>query len=89
MLCPIIFNFKQDLVKEIKKVAAFLNTPVTEEQIALLKEHLLFDNFAKNESVNYEMPKKLGALNNDGHFIRKGKLGSLEVDCFAKLTLVH
>ena len=36
-------------------------------------EHLRFDNFAKNESVNGESGKKLGFLNSDaGNFIRKG-----------------
>ena len=58
--------------KEIKKVAEFLNSPLSEEQLNELREHLRFDNFAKNEAVNSEMPKKFGAMNPDGHFIRKG-----------------
>lgn len=38
----------------------------------MLKEHLRFENFAKNDSVNFELPKKFGSLNLDYHFIRKG-----------------
>lgn len=37
-----------------------------------LREHLRFDNFSKNESVNMEPTKQFGLLNPDGHFVRKG-----------------
>jgi signal-transduction protein with cAMP-binding, CBS, and nucleotidyltransferase domain len=62
----------QDLPTEIKKIAAFLNKTVTEEQIEKLVDHVHIDKFAKNESVNMAREIKAG-LSNEGHtFIRKG-----------------
>jgi hypothetical protein len=57
---------------EIVKVVAFLNQTPTDEQLNKITEHLRFDNFEKNESVNNEPVKKLGLMNLDGKFIRKG-----------------
>ncbi len=42
------------------------------EQLARLVAHLRFENFAKNESVNYEVGKQLSFMRQDGRFIRKG-----------------
>jgi malate/lactate dehydrogenase len=53
-------------------VAAFLNQTPSDEQLDKITEHLRFDNFEKNESVNNEIGKKLGWMNEDGKFIRKG-----------------
>ncbi len=58
--------------KEIEKVATFLNKPLSDEQLNELRERLRFENFAKNEAVNFETLKKFGAMDPDGHFIRKG-----------------
>jgi estrone sulfotransferase len=55
-------------------VAAFLNQSPTDEQLDKITEHLRFDNFEKNESVNNEAGKKQGWMNPDGKFIRKGKI---------------
>lgn len=68
-------DLKQDLPGQIRKIAQFLGKPLADEQIAKLSEHLRFDNFAKNESVNMEFAKEIGSMNNTGHFIRKGKTG--------------
>ena len=57
---------------EIEKVAKFLDKTLSEEQITKLTEHLRFDNFEKNPSVNLEIGKKLGFMNEDGKFVRKG-----------------
>lgn len=66
------FLFQQDLPTEIKKIAAFLNKTLTEEQIEKLVDHVHIDKFAKNESVNMAREIKAG-LSNEGHtFIRKG-----------------
>lgn len=65
-------ELRQDLLGELKKVAAFLNKTLSEEQFLLLREHLRFDNFKKNEAVNFEIGKSIGATNTEGHFIRKG-----------------
>lgn len=62
---------------EILKVANFLSKSLSDEQLGKLAEHLHFDNFQKNESVNNESGKKTGAMNQDGHFIRKGNYESL------------
>lgn len=53
-------------------MAKFLNKQLSEEQINQLREHLRFENFQKNESVNNEAAKKIGAFHNDGRFIRNG-----------------
>ncbi len=66
--------FYKDLRGEIVKVATFLNQSPTDEQLDKITEHLRFDNFEKNESVNNEAGKKQGWMNPDGKFIRKGKL---------------
>ena len=55
-------------------MAAFLDKKPSEEQLTRIVEHLRFDAFQKNESVNNEIGKELGWMNPDGHFIRKGKL---------------
>lgn len=68
-------DMKRDLRGEILKVATFLGKSLSDEQLEKLAEHLHFDNFQKNESVNNESGKKTGAMNEDGHFIRKGKTG--------------
>ena len=62
---------------QIEKVAAFLNKTLSEKQLDELVEHLRFDNFSKNESVNGEAGKETGFLNRDGHFIRKGDFKKL------------
>jgi len=53
-------------------VATFLDKTLGEEELAKLTEHLKFDNFKTNESVNNESGKKTGAFNQEGNFIRKG-----------------
>nr|CAH0106923.1 unnamed protein product [Daphnia galeata] len=68
-------DMKRDLRGEIEKVATFLGKSYSDEVMAKLTEHLKFDNFQKNESVNNESGKKMGAMNEDGRFIRKGKTG--------------
>ena len=62
----------KDLRGEIVKVAAFLNQKPTDEQLDKITEHLRFDNFEKNESVNNEIGKEQGWMDPDGKFIRKG-----------------
>jgi estrone sulfotransferase len=57
---------------EIERVADFLGKSLSGEQLARLVAHLRFENFAKNESVNYEGGKQLGFMNQEGRFIRKG-----------------
>lgn len=53
-------------------MASFLDKQLSQEQLDKLTEHLRFENFEKNESVNNEFGKKIGIMNLDGKFIRKG-----------------
>lgn len=62
----------KDLRSEIKKVAEFLGISITEDQLQKLLDHLKFENIAKNESVNFEVGKKVGFMHDDAKFIRKG-----------------
>lgn len=76
----------QDLRGEIQKIAKFLGKTLTEDQLVKLTEHLRFDNFAKNETVNCEIGKEIGLMNNSGNFIRKGinvSSGALDCRCCA------
>jgi len=43
--------------------------------VAQLTQHLRFDAFSKNATVNLDWTKQLGIMKDDGHFIRKGKTG--------------
>lgn len=62
----------QDLPTEIKRMAAFLNKTLTEDQIEKLVDHVKVEKFSKNESVNMAREIKAG-LGNEGYtFIRKG-----------------
>ena len=58
---------------EIEKVAAFFNKSFNDEQLSSMTEQLRFENFSENESVNHEHMKKIGVMNTDGRFVRKGK----------------
>ncbi|KAI5632734.1 sulfotransferase domain-containing protein [Phthorimaea operculella] len=71
-----LFLFYEELIKDlpaaVRKVAKFLNKEYTEEQIAGLCDHLSFDNFKKNKSVNFDEVKDLGVLvAGEQSFIRK------------------
>jgi estrone sulfotransferase len=62
----------QGLRGEIEKICKFLGKTLTSEELTKLTEHLRFDNFAKNETVNLDFGKELGFMKNNGNFIRKG-----------------
>jgi estrone sulfotransferase len=76
----------QDLRAEIQRLAEFLGKSLTDEQLIQLKEHLTFENFAKNEAVNNSTDKKHGAFNEGGSFIRKGKTGDWKNHFSAELN---
>ncbi|CAG0902006.1 unnamed protein product [Darwinula stevensoni] len=56
----------EDLRKELEKLAEFLGVDLPEEHIPILEDHLSFQNFRNNSSVNMEF------LIPDKSFIRKG-----------------
>ncbi|KAI5632730.1 sulfotransferase domain-containing protein [Phthorimaea operculella] len=75
-----LFLFYEELPKDlpaaVRRVAKFLNKEVTEEQVGKLCEHLSFDNFKKNKSVNYDEIKDLGVfVGGENPIIRRGKSG--------------
>ena len=65
---------------EIEKVAAFLDIELNDEQLDKLKDHLKFENLRKNEAVNNEGAKKVGAFNQDGKFMRNGVYNLFELN---------
>ena len=68
-------EMKKDLSSVIHRVADFLQSELTEEQVSQLVEHLDIKNFRNNPAVNMEHGKKMGVFNKEGNFIRKGKVG--------------
>ncbi|CAK1581653.1 unnamed protein product [Parnassius mnemosyne] len=74
-----LFLFYEELSKDlpacVRRVAKFLGKEITQEQIEKLCEHLKFDNFKKNKSVNLDNMKGTGLWNEKESFIRKGKVG--------------
>ncbi|XP_063822173.1 sulfotransferase 1B1-like [Ostrinia nubilalis] len=79
----LLILFYEDLIKDlpggIRRVARFLGKEPSEAQVRALSEHLKFDNFKKNKSVNFEPLKKMGFedmnVGKTVSFIRKGKAG--------------
>ncbi|CAG9783942.1 unnamed protein product [Diatraea saccharalis] len=67
----------RDLATTVKRVAKFLVKPVSEEQVKRLCDHLVFNNFKKNKSVNMVAITELNVelTNSKNSFIRKGKAG--------------
>lgn len=57
----------------LRRVADFYGKPLSEEQVEKLAQHLHFDNFKNNKSVNMVDMKEAGIYTSDGAFIRKGK----------------
>ncbi|KAL1494530.1 hypothetical protein ABEB36_010114 [Hypothenemus hampei] len=69
-------NMNQNLRCYIEKVATFLGQSYTSDQMDTLEEHLKFENFRKNKSVNQDIAENLGiVLKNEEKFVRKGKNG--------------
>ncbi|XP_063822170.1 sulfotransferase 1E1-like [Ostrinia nubilalis] len=77
----LLILFYEDLIKDlpggIRRVARFLGKEPSEAQVRALSEHLKFDNFKKNKSVNNEPFTHLSDKNvaKTVSFMRKGKAG--------------
>ncbi|CAH2240196.1 jg1761 [Pararge aegeria aegeria] len=65
----------KDLPRAIQRVANFFGKTLSDDQVNKLADHLDFDNFKKNKSVNLEYLQENGIFRSDGAFIRKGKSG--------------
>lgn len=72
-------DMKTDHPSVIRKVAKFLGKELTEEHVEILVKHLSFDSMKKNDSVNMDYYvsklKENHLANEDGSFIRTGKVG--------------
>jgi len=72
-------EMKQDLPSIIKRTAAFLQKPMTDQDALKLADHLSFKNMKNNKAVNKEdflekdIQAKLGVQT--GKFMRKGEVG--------------
>nr|XP_034840366.1 uncharacterized protein LOC117996417 [Maniola hyperantus] len=74
-----LFLFYEEITKDlpgaIQRVGHFFGKTLSDEQVNKLAQHLDFNNFKKNKSVNMESLQKVGVFTSDGAFIRKGKSG--------------
>jgi len=52
-------EMQKDIAGVIRKVAAFLDIPVCEEDVVTLAEHLSFQNMKKNPSTNFDADLKV------------------------------
>ena len=53
-------------------MVTFLGKKLSKDQFKDLKEHLKFENVQKNDAMNFEDVRKMGMMNKEGQFIRKG-----------------
>ncbi|VEN33642.1 unnamed protein product [Callosobruchus maculatus] len=71
----------KDLPGMIRKVASFLERPLSDEQVVKLRDHLSFDSMKKNPAVNNEelietVRKEQGRGKAETFHIRRGKTDS-------------
>lgn len=68
---------RSDLESVILMVANFLNTPIRDDELNKLKEHLSFKSMHNNASINFKevVEMKDASVKSDLHFIRKGVVG--------------
>ncbi|KAK7885895.1 hypothetical protein WMY93_025516 [Mugilogobius chulae] len=64
----------QDLTSVIKKIADFLETELTQDQLQNVVKHSTFKNMKKIPQANYEQASKL-MDKQQGSFMRKGTIG--------------
>ncbi|KAJ8722512.1 hypothetical protein PYW07_003692 [Mythimna separata] len=75
MLFLVYEDLSKDLPASIRRVADFFGKQLNEEQMNRLCDHLSFESFKNNKSVNYEHLRELGILEKSESMIRKGKTG--------------
>ncbi|XP_046632598.1 sulfotransferase 1E1-like [Daphnia pulicaria] len=69
-------DLKMDLPAQLHRICQFLGKeelPI--DQIIALTEHLKFDNFKINKSVNAQELQEAGYFKKEGNFMRKGQIG--------------
>lgn len=62
-----------DLKNSLKKLADFLDRPLSENDLPELMDHLNIRNFKQNDSVNLKSIKKIGT--GEWDIIRRGRVG--------------
>ncbi|XP_023934547.2 luciferin sulfotransferase [Bicyclus anynana] len=75
MLFLIYEEVTKDLPGAVRRVADFFGKTLSDEQVCRLVDHLSFDNFKKNKSVNMESLQQSGVFTIEGAFVREGKSG--------------
>lgn len=74
-----LFLFYEDTKKDTRasllKIAKFLEKDLSEEDLQRLEEHFKIENFRKNKSVNNDHFKRMGIVEENKEFIRKGQIG--------------
>ena len=53
-------DMHKDAQGSVRKIAKFLDKPLTDDQVRLIVEHTSFDQMARNPSVNYSHWDDLG-----------------------------
>lgn len=69
-------NLNKNLRNSLQKVGTFLEQSYTTQELETLENHLKFENFRNNKSVNQEKLRNLGILlKTEENYVRKGKTG--------------
>ncbi|KAG4068854.1 hypothetical protein HA402_005002 [Bradysia odoriphaga] len=66
-------NLVVDLENSLKKLASFLERPLSDNELPELLQHLSFQNFKQNSSVNMQLFENLGM--GGWSFMRRGQVG--------------
>ncbi|KAG4076872.1 hypothetical protein HA402_008458 [Bradysia odoriphaga] len=62
-----------DLENSLKKLTSFLERPLSDNELPELLQHLCFQNFKQNSSVNMQLFENLGM--GGWSFMRRGQVG--------------
>ncbi|CAK1545176.1 unnamed protein product [Leptosia nina] len=68
-------DLRKDLLSSVRRVCDFFGKKYSDEQLEKLCDHLRFENFRKNTSVDLNIMKELGLMSTDKDFVRKGMSG--------------
>ncbi|KAL3882635.1 hypothetical protein ACJMK2_028959 [Sinanodonta woodiana] len=69
-------DLKKDLEGSIRRIAEFLDKPLSDLDVKKIAYHCQFENMKKNDSTNFSWGTKLGILDlTESQFMRKGEVG--------------
>ncbi|GAU92611.1 hypothetical protein RvY_04667 [Ramazzottius varieornatus] len=70
-------KLQTDPVVEVKKVAIFLQRPISQEEATMIARYTTFDSMKDNDFVNYSHTHRNGIIDfNIAPFFRSGKIGT-------------